>query len=482
METKFFMYLPHFAAIAIALSIIMLWCWDRYQQIRGDTVSVHVPVLILAFWMVAGAVFGPEFYVFRLAGVFDITIERLLFLILLFFLTMGSFAGKVRFKTNISIEISMMVFAVICVFSMLRTGFYPSTPDFPSPWFVFITGYLFPFIVFVFAKNYVRNENEVQLLLQALFCFGMYLSLIAFFEFFNFRQFVFPQYINNPEIQIHLDRARGPFLNAAFNGVGILVGFICGIHLVEKKKGFVRIFYQSALMLFFPAIFFTQTRSVYLGMLIVMVLFWGWYDTPFPKWKLVSLPLTVVLILAMAYSPQLLSNERREGGIYQTEEMDIRMTLIQKSVFLFSEHPFAGVGLAQFIPASVKEYKGRIPFIAESAASPEFQHNHLLGLAVELGAGGLIVYLSIIFLILKRLCQLSGKLQTTGLMGNNLRLVILSVWCVYLCNNLFVEPSNAIFINATPFVFAGIADGLYTRSLQSGLNFLSPIRTLRDHV
>jgi len=361
------------------------------------------------------------------------------------------------------------VFALICVFSMSRTGFYPSTPDFPSPWFVFITGYLFPFILFVFAKNFIRNENEIQLILQALFCFGTYLSLIAYFEFFNFRQFVFPQYINNPEIQLHLDRARGPFLNAAFNGVGILVGFICGIHLLEKKKGVIRIFYQSLLMLFFPAIFFTQTRSVYLGMLIVMVLFWGWYDTSFPKWKLVSLPLAVVLIFVMLYSPWLLSKERREGGIFQTEEMDIRMTLIQKSAFLFSEHPFAGVGLAQFIPASVKEYKGRIPYIAESA-SPEFQHNHLLGLAVELGMGGLIVYLSIIFLILKRLWQLSGKLQKAGIAGNNLRLVILSVWCVYLSNNMFVEPSNTIFINSVPFVFAGMADGLYSRSLQSGLN------------
>jgi O-antigen ligase len=463
------MYLPHVAIMAVALSIILLWCWARYQQIRSNTVQVHAPVLILAFWLVACAVFGPAFLVVRFPGVFDLTVERLLFMVLLFFLVAGYFTGKVRLNTNMSIEINMLVLTLICVFSMLRTGFYPLTTEFPSPWFVFITGYLFPFIVFVFAKNYIRNENEVQLILQALFCFGTYLSLIAFFEFFNFRQFVFPQYINNPEIQLHLDRARGPLMNAAFNGVGILVGFICGVHLLEKKKGFIRVFYQSALILFFPAIFFTQTRSVYLGMLIVMVLFWGWYETSFPKWKLASLPLAVVLILVMAYSPQLLSKERREGGIYQTEEVDIRMTLIQKSVFLLSEHPFTGVGLAQFIPASVKEYKGHVPFIAENA-NAEYQHNHLLGLAVELGTGGLIVYLSIIFLILKRLWQLSGKLQRTGIMGINLRLVILSVWCVYLSNNMFVEPSYAIFINAVPFVFAGMADGLYTRSLQSGLN------------
>jgi len=216
------MYLPQVAVLAVSLSIILLWYWAKYQKVRSDAVLVHAPVLILAFWLISCAVFGPAFHVFRFAGVFDITIERLLFLILLFFLITGAFAGKVHFETKMSIEISMVVFAVICVLSMLRTGFYPLTPDFPSPWFVFITGYLFPFIVFVFAKNYIRNENEVQLILQALFCFGIYLSLIAFFEYFNIRQFVFPRYINNPDIGLHMDRARGPFLNAAFNGVGIL--------------------------------------------------------------------------------------------------------------------------------------------------------------------------------------------------------------------------------------------------------------------
>jgi hypothetical protein len=463
------MYFSQIAVMAIALSILLLWCWARGQQIQGDSVKVHAPVLILAFWLVASALFGPEFHVIRFPGIFDITIERLLFIMLIFFLVTGFFTGKVRFQTNISIEINMVVFSLICVFSMLQNGFYPISPDFPSPWFVFISGYLFPFVLFVFAKNYIRNEKEIHLILQTLFYFGTYLSLIAFFEFFNFKRFVFPQYINNPEILLHMDRARGPLLNAAFNGVGILSGFICGIHLQEEKKSFIRVFYLSALMLFFPAIFFTQTRSVYLGMLIVLVLFCGWYDTSFPKWKLVSLPLAVVLIFVMAYSPRLLSKERREGGIFQTEEVDIRMTLIRKSLFLFSEHPFVGVGLAQFIPASVKEYKGPVSYISETART-EFQHNHLLGIVVELGAGGLFVYLSIIFLILKRGWQLSGKIQRTGIMGNNLRMVILSVWCVYLSNNMFVEPSYAIFINSVPFAFAGIADGLYTRSLKSSLN------------
>ena len=126
-------------------------------------------------------------------------------------------------------------------------------------------------------------------------------------------------------------------LNAAFNGVGILIGFISGLHLLDKKTGFTRVFYQASLLLFFPAVFFTLTRSVYLGLLITLLIFLGWYKTSFSKWKLISLPLALLLIVGVVNSPRLLSTDRREGGVYQVDEVNIRFALMEKSYFLFSE-------------------------------------------------------------------------------------------------------------------------------------------------
>jgi O-antigen ligase len=263
------------------------------------------------------------------------------------------------------------------------------------------------------------------------------------------------------------------------HSIGILIGLISGLHLLQKKTGFTKVFYQAALLLFFPAVFFTLTRSVYLGLLITLFIFLGWYKTSFSKWKLISLPLAIILIVGVANSPRLLSSERREGGVAQVAEVDIRLALLQQSYFLFSERPLAGVGLAQFIPASSRSYKGPVPASIEEAGTT-FQHNHLLGVATELGIPGILVYLTLIILILRRMKQLAGKLPETGLMGNNLRVTIFAIWCVYLNNNLFVEPSNNIFINAIPFLFAGLADGLYTRSLlQLGLASQSPVRILQ---
>lgn len=463
--------------IIVALLAILLWFRVGYETVDTDDGRFFsLPAIILAIWVIAGAVFGPFFLVFRPAGLFDITVERLIFSILIFLLAAGMLTGKVRFEKNITIEIYMGLFSLICILSMLQVGFAAVAAQFASPWFVFITGYLFPFIVFIFAKNYITREKDVTIILQALFFFGIYLCITAFFEYIDYRQFVFPRYINDPLVsELHLNRARGPFLNAAFNGVGILVGFISGLHLLQKKTGLGKVFYQAALLLFFPAVFFTLTRSVYLGMLITLFIFLTWYKTPFSKWKLISLPLAIILILAIANAPRLLSTERREGGVAQVAEVDIRLALLQQSFFLFAERPLTGVGLAQFIPASTRSYKGPVPASVEEAGTT-FQHNHLLGIATELGIPGILLYLIVLILILRRLAQIKEFLPESGLMGNNLRITIIAIWCVYLNNNLFVEPSNNVFINAVPFLFAGVADGLYTRSIESRLRFKSPTR------
>jgi hypothetical protein len=461
--------------MVVALLAILLWFLGGYRQAQEKDDRPSLPAILLASWLITSVVFSVYLFVLRFGGFFDITIERLLFVMIILFLVAGLFQGKVRFQKNMSIEIAMGVFVLVCIVSMIRVGFVAVTPEFISPWYVFITGYFFPFIVFIFAKHYIFSEKDVMFILHALFYFGIYLSITAFFEFADLKQFVFPQYINNPEIGSNWGRARGPFLNAGFNGFGILIGFISGLHLLQKKTGFAKVFYQASLLLFFPAVFFTLTRMVYIGLLITLFIFLGWYKTTLSKWKLISLPLAVVLIVGIVNSPRLLSPDRRTGGVLQVQEVDIRMALLKKSYFLFSEQPFAGIGLAQFVPSAIRSYRGPIYYVEEESAS-QLQHNHLLGVATELGIPGLLAYLTLIILILQRLKQLAGKLPGTGIMGNNLRIIIFAIWCVFLEIGMFLEPSNNIFINAVPFLFAGVADGLYTRSLESGLLSESPLR------
>jgi hypothetical protein len=210
---------------------------------------------------------------------------------------------------------------------------------------------------------------------------------------------------------------------------------------------------------FFPAVFFTLTRSVYLCFLITLATLLFSYRTSFPKWKILALPLAVVMVLTFVNLPKLASSNRRAGGVYEVNEVLIRQSLIKRSLIMVADNPVFGVGLAQFIPASVAKYKGLVP-IAETPTE-QTQHFQLLGMAVELGLVGLFVYLSIIFVFFKRVYSLFIGLPRTGFIDSNLALLIGLSLVVYMVNNIFIDPSFQLFPNVVFFTFGGLADGLY---------------------
>ena len=344
---------------------------------------------------------------------------------------------------------------------MLRFGFLSPEPErFPDPWFVFITGYFFPFIVFVFAKNFLTGDQDLLVVLHALFYFGTYLAIIAFLEFFQLRQYVYPQYINDPDFLLHLDRARGPFLNSGLNGMAILFGFLSGLHLFFQKRGLTQWVYIFFLSLYFPAVFFTQTRSVYLSFIVILGGLLVFYHTPFPKMKVLALPIAFLLIFVAMQSERFFSADRRTGGVLQVTEVVVRFQLLDRSFQMVRNNPLFGVGLAQFIPESFKRYRGRGGAVAESA-DEQTQHNHLMGLTVELGLFGIMTYLGVLILIFKRIIQARKFIPEGGLVGTNFLLISALMWAVYLNTNLFLEPSYFLFINAVPFMFAGMADRLF---------------------
>ncbi|MHC1742405.1 MAG: O-antigen ligase family protein [Syntrophobacteraceae bacterium] len=449
--------------IAASLIVIASVTYLARRTTVPETVSPDIPVLLLGLWLIASAVWGPYFYSIRLPGVFDISVDRLIFLALLAVLGFGVVSGRVGRVGTISIEVCAVLFSAMCLVSMFRYGFKEIGAVYPSPWNLFLTGYLLPFIVFLFAKHYVVDEKDLTYLMRVLFYLGIYLCITAFFEFFDLRGLVFPRYINDPKLWLHLDRARGPFLNAAFNGSALTFGFVAGIYLLARKRGLGRFFHGLLLLLYFPAIFFTQTRSVYLGFLITLAALFALYRIRSPKWKLFAMPIAIALVGLMLVSPRVFSPERKAGGILQTEEIEIRMALIKRSVQMIQDQPFLGVGLAQFIPESVKRYKGKVS--TAGSITEQTQHNHIIGLIVELGLVGAAFYVLILLSLFRKMFRLSDVVTDKGFPNINLLVLLAIMACVYLNNNLFIEPSYCLYFNAVFFMVVGIVDGLYGRYL-----------------
>ena len=428
---------------------------------KGGEVMVRYAAVLFSLWVVSTAVFGSRFLVARIPGVFDLNLERICFLLMMVVLVKDWLKGDGRQQRTAIIEVFALIFAFICIVSMIQHGFKSSSPQFTSPWNAFINGYLFPMLGFVYAKCYLYDTRDYTLFFYVLFYFGVYLSIMSFFEYFGLRQFVFPGYISDPNIWLHLDRARGPFLNAALNGFALSVGYISGIHLLSKKTGVAGLFHVALLSLFFPAIFCTQTRSSYLIFLIMNICLMAFYHAGFPKWKVLALPLIMVLAFAVLNLPRLASSERREGGVMQVEEVDLRYALIRRSIMMFFDNPIFGVGLAQFVPKSYSEYRGRAP-VPESSEE-QIQHNHLMGMMVELGIVGVIVYVTIVLLFLSRVRDLAiaARMTKDKAVEWNTVLVIFLGGLSFLVLGLFLEPSYSLFANSVFFAFIGLSDGIY---------------------
>jgi O-antigen ligase len=80
-----------------------------------------------------------------------------------------------------------------------------------------------PFLLFWIAPAAFPSDRERRILLATLLGVGVYLGVTAFLEIVGPISLVLPRYIADPNIGLHFGRARGPFVEAAANGLALLI-------------------------------------------------------------------------------------------------------------------------------------------------------------------------------------------------------------------------------------------------------------------
>jgi hypothetical protein len=441
------------ASLAVILLLLALKAGVLHgREGRGPSFVARVFTL----WVVSTVFFGGYFGSIRFFGLFDLTIERAMFLLLLVGMARMISQGRGLGGMNPVVEILMAVFLGICLVSMTVHGFFPSHASFAKPWFIFLEGYLLPFFSFYCVKYFLAGEEDDRFVMKGLFWMGVAVAVISLMEGFGLREYVFPRYIADKTILLHLDRARGPLLNSAFSGLVLCIGLVAGLSLIPLTRFPGRLAHFALLALFPLAVYYTRTRSVYLQFVMVVLGVTTAMRTSFPKWKVYAMPAFLVTLVILANLGRFTTAERTSGGLAEMREISIRFALANKSVAIIGERPFFGVGLAQFRSIS-----------QSSPEDTEYQHNHLIGMAAELGLVGLMVYLGIVSLVLTRLFKLFSVLPEGRFVNANfLFLIGLALLC-NLVSNAFVEPALVPFANINFFLFAGIVDRLYNRYASS---------------
>ncbi len=248
---------------------------------------------------------------------------------------------------------------------------------------------LVPFAMFVLAPLIFPGARERAVLLGTLVVTGAYLGLTAVSETFGLDALVWPRYILDPEVGIHADRARGPFLEAAANGLGL---FACGaaaaVALATWRRPPARATAALVMVLCAAGLLFTVTRSVWLGSAIAIVV--GLVASPRVRRHLV--PVSLVVALAVAATFALVPAFADQARERQADERPIwdRQNLNAAGARMIMDRPLIGFGFGAGGREGV-EFVRQADDIPVTGVGVEI-HNVYLSQAVDLGIPGAILW------------------------------------------------------------------------------------------
>jgi O-antigen ligase len=285
----------------------------------------------------------------------------------------------------------------------------------------------------------------------------LYLTFTAWAEHLKLWAVVFPNYISDPELGIHWGRARGPFLVSASLGITLVFCFFNNLFLSTRAGGPPRLLMYTVNALMLPAIFFTQTRSVWLAMVVCTVL-WVLLSRRIVNKAAVFMLLTAagIVIISLFYT-NILSRERPKGGVTDPFPVYARVGLMKITWQIFEEHPFLGVGFGHF-----RDYATKYAQDPSSKyirfGSRLIEHNNFLSILAECGLVGLLLYIMVFVNIFKHSRDLYLRIppDAGGWVGRDLVILYWILMADYLIDAMFRETSVDPFNNGLFFAFTGV--------------------------
>jgi len=247
-----------------------------------------------------------------------------------------------------------------------------------------------PFAMFFFAPIVFRSPRERSILLATFVALGAYLGLTALFETVGIRELIFPKYILDRGFGLHLDRARGPFVEAEANGLAL---YGCGVAAVVAAVTWTRhrprVFAIAVAVLCAAGTLFTLQRAVWIGAVLATfaVLLTFHALRRYAVVALVALPIVVLGSFTLVPGLELKAKDRArdERPVWD------RRNSTAAAFRMIEANPLVGVGWQRF-------HQDSPPYFQQAGDYPltgtnEPLHNTFLSNAVELGLLGTLLWL-----------------------------------------------------------------------------------------
>jgi putative inorganic carbon (HCO3(-)) transporter len=367
-------------------------------------------------------------------------IDRVAFVLLLVGVMARAVAKRERFFVLERATWPMLGLALLAIAACFRQPFDNQSCS------LLAAKFIVPFALFHLAGFVFREERQLrQFELFALWVLA-YLCFTSIAFLLDFKSLIFPRFILDESLGYHIDRARGPFLQAVANGVSLNLLGLLALHAF--LRGRIRGTTATVLLAALPvAILATMTRAVWLSFAIsVGVLILRSHNR-----KLRRICLAVAIVGLVALLATLSFNDERRtltDRLRESGPLDFRQAVYAGGWQMFLEKPMTGWGVNKMpeeLARHVSGYKER----------ELYPHNTYLEILVEHGLLGLALYVWLMWEIL-RLGQ--GPIpfaERHGLLNQQFHAlwpVLLAVYWV----NAAVVVMNYQFVNGCLFAMAGM--------------------------
>lgn len=365
------------AVIAAAVCVV----WGSILALRGSLIAGALALVV------AICCFGPNFFSFDL--VITLSLDRLLLVALAAAWVVQWRTGRVPFKPLTAADGILLAFIALLGASMLLHDYKTAGPDKSSIPQHYINGYLTPLVLYWIGRQANLSERTATGLLVALVGFGVYLAFTGLCETAGAWSLVFPRYISNPNLGLHFGRARGPMVHAVSYGIYLATSLLCVWLYRERLPWRWQIIAVLALgPLMAAAIFYTKTRSVWLGAGTAIFLLLAL--TLRGRVRLAVLGSMVAAALAVGVTKMdTLKGLKREGTVSDTRQSaDMRKSFAYTSWKMFQDRPLLGFGFGQYARA-------KLPYLTDQQTDLQLEqirkyvhHNTYLAVLTETGLAG----------------------------------------------------------------------------------------------
>jgi len=329
----------------------------------------------------------------------------------------------------------MLGLAALAVLRAAREPFDPPT------WSLVASKFIVPVVLFhaaILVFRYASAQKHFEIFVVVALA---YLIFIAIAFLMDARFLIFPKFILDEGIGVHIHRARGPFLQAVANGLSLsLLGILAAVFSQGRRK--LVLWLWIALPV---AVLATMTRAVWIAFAVSGVALGLRLGLCHLRQLCVGLAVAGLLV---GIAAGMGNGSLKEAVWDRTEDrgpVDVRIAVYEAGWAMFQERPFTGWtshGMYTELARRMSGYHLRTYYV----------HNTYLSLLIEFGIPGLALY-AILFFNLFRLARASVPDETNSVRA--LRKAWPILLSVYLFNACFVDLIYQ-FVIGLLFTVAGL--------------------------